>query len=155
MAKTKIIVLKGNKERTANLTTILQRVGKYDSSASDNPRQLMDPMDGKGEVKLVITNTTIARLLARRCHPRPKTAQRIAFRGTIFAADLLHDIDKVLKTEYFVEDARYGMLRSDGAPPEVDEALFRKNGNSKEDLDKRTPEIRDDIDVTFETLGGA
>ena len=66
MAKTKIIVLKGNKERTANLTTILERVGKYDSSASDNPRQLMDPMDGKGEVKLVITNPTIARLLARR-----------------------------------------------------------------------------------------
>ena len=51
MAKTKIIVLKGNKERTANLTTILERGGKYDSSASDNPRQLMDPMDGKGEVK--------------------------------------------------------------------------------------------------------
>jgi hypothetical protein len=83
MAKTKIIVLKGNKERTANLTTILQRVGKYDSSASDNPRQLMDPMDGKGEVKLVITNTTIARLLA--CSPgvatpgpRPRSASPFA-----------------------------------------------------------------------------
>ena len=159
MAKTKIIVLKGNKERTANLTTILERVGKYDSSASDNPRQLMDPMDGKGEVKLVITNPTIARLLARRCPPRPKTSQRIAFRGTIFAADLLHDIDKVLMTEYFAEeiaeDASYGMLRAAGAPPEVVEALFRKNGISKEDFDKWAPEIRDDIAVTFATLGGA
>ena len=74
---------------------------------------------------------------------------------TIFAADLLHDIDKVLMTEYFAEDASYGMLRSDGAPPEVDEALFRKNGISKEDLDKWAPEIRDGIAVTFETLGGA
>ena len=49
----------------------------------------------------------------------------------------------------------YGMLRSDGSPPEIDPELFEKTGITKEDFDKWAPEIRDDIAFTFEALGGA
>lgn len=40
-------------------------------------------------------------------------------------------------------------------PPAVDETLFSKTDISKEDFDKSAPEIRDNITVTFEALGGA
>ena len=61
MAKTKIIALEGNKERTASLANILEGPEKYEVMISDNPRELLNHMDGRGEVKLVITYTTISR----------------------------------------------------------------------------------------------
>ena len=61
MAKTKIIALEGNKERTASLANILEGTEKYEVMISDNPRELLNHMDGSGDVKLVITNTTISR----------------------------------------------------------------------------------------------
>ena len=61
MAKTKIIVLEGNKERKASLTNILGGPGKCEVMTSDNLRELLNHMDGRGEAKVVITNTNISR----------------------------------------------------------------------------------------------
>ena len=47
---------------------------------------------------------TIARIVARRCHTLRKVTQRKQFSGTMFAAGLLHDIGKVLMTQYFAEE---------------------------------------------------
>ena len=47
---------------------------------------------------------TIARIVARRCHTLRKVVQRKQFSGTMFAAGLLHDIGKVLMTQYFAEE---------------------------------------------------
>ena len=48
----------------------------------------------------------------------------------------------------------YDMMRADGTPPPVDPELFQKTGIAKQDFDKWTKEIKDDIAYTLEVLGG-
>ena len=47
---------------------------------------------------------TIARVVARRCHALRNALQQIQFSGTMFAAGLLHDMGKVLMTQFFAEE---------------------------------------------------
>ncbi|MFT5089581.1 MAG: putative nucleotidyltransferase with HDIG domain [Candidatus Latescibacterota bacterium] len=61
MPKIKVIALEGNKERTEAIKNLIEGADQYDFVSSNSPRQLMNHMDGKGEVKLIITNTTISR----------------------------------------------------------------------------------------------
>jgi len=179
---------------------------------------------------------TIARIVGRRCHALRKVSAQIQFSGTMFAAGLLHDIGKVLMTQYFTEECQriaavieeqgltmavaenrvvgvshadaglyagmewnfpvmmvnvigrhhwslerilprlktrqgrlaqrvirianaasyelgFGMQRSDHSPPVFDPAFFDKTGLGKEEFDKWTKEIKDDIAYTFEVMG--
>lgn len=61
MSKIKVIALEGDKKRAATIKTLLEGTDQYDLISSNSPRQLMNHMDGKGDVKLIITNTTISR----------------------------------------------------------------------------------------------
>ena len=47
---------------------------------------------------------TVARLVSRRCRVLKKSIERIQFSGLMFAAGLLHDIGKVLMTQFFPEE---------------------------------------------------
>ncbi|MBT4498312.1 MAG: hypothetical protein HOC74_11345, partial [Gemmatimonadetes bacterium] len=47
----------------------------------------------------------------------------------------------------------FGMQRSDLSPPVFDPAFFDKTGLGKEEFDKWTKEIKDDIAYTFEVMG--
>ena len=47
---------------------------------------------------------TVSRLVARRCRVLNKTIERMQFSGIMFAAGLLHDIGKVLMTQFFPEE---------------------------------------------------
>ncbi len=61
MSKIKVIALEGNKERSEAIKNLIEGTGLYDLVSSHSPRQLMNLMDGKGGVKLILTNTTISR----------------------------------------------------------------------------------------------
>ena len=47
---------------------------------------------------------TVARLVSRRCRVLKKSIERLQFSGIMFAAGLLHDIGKVLMTQFFPEE---------------------------------------------------
>ena len=47
---------------------------------------------------------TVARLVSRRCRVLKKSIERMQFSGLMFAAGLLHDIGKVLMTQFFPEE---------------------------------------------------
>ncbi len=61
MGKTSIVVLESCPKRAAQLETLLRDSGQYDIVLSDSPRQLMDAIEGRDDIKLVITNTKISR----------------------------------------------------------------------------------------------
>lgn len=59
MAKKKIIALEGNPRRAAILRQIVEASGNYEITISKSARALMELMDGRGKVQLVITNTRV------------------------------------------------------------------------------------------------
>ncbi len=61
MGKTSVIVLESSPERAAKLKVVLQRPGQYNIVVSDSPRQLIDTIDGRDDIELIITNTKISR----------------------------------------------------------------------------------------------
>ncbi len=61
MSEIKILALEGDKKRAESLKGLIGSTGQYDMILSNSPRQLMNHMDGKGEVKLILSNTTISR----------------------------------------------------------------------------------------------
>ncbi|MEW6755274.1 MAG: HDOD domain-containing protein [Candidatus Latescibacterota bacterium] len=59
MARKRIIALEGDPERAALLRRLLEATGNYEILVSKSALALMEQMDGRGLVQLVITNTRV------------------------------------------------------------------------------------------------
>ena len=61
MAKARILALEGDATRTRHLRSIVEGAGEYALGTSRSARKLLEYMDGKGKVDLVITNTQVVK----------------------------------------------------------------------------------------------